>query len=855
MKKLNFSNRLLLIDGNSLINRAFFALPPLTDSRGNYTNAVYGFTTMLLKAIGDFMPKYIAVCFDLPHPTFRHLAYTEYKANRRKMPEDLASQMPLLKDLLKCMNITIVEKKGYEADDLIGTIATRAGVDVIILSGDKDNLQLINDRIKVCLTRKGLSETVVFDEETFRTEYGFAPINIIDLKALMGDSSDNIPGIAGIGEKTALRLIYDYGTLDAIYQNLDKEKGKLYEKLTEGRASAYMSYELATINKDAPIEFNLQDFIYSYPFEKCVKQKFKELNFKSLLSKDIYIDADGGEFVETAIEQSPVVVKNISNISELSQIDLSQGFSILIDKDVHIATDIKAEYKIKIKDTLISDGSELEDVLIELKSVLENPNIVKTVFDYKALKHFLKGRNINLTNAFDIQLAQYVVDSASDTATIKKIIAFNSLDENYPAVAFIRMKEKLQSQLKDFNKLFYEIEMPLAEVLFKMEETGFKLDINVLKQLYEKYNKQINDLSERIYELAGERFNINSPKQLGDILYNKLKLASVKVTKTKALSTDAEALEKLREENEIIDYILKYRTLSKLNSTYVEGLIKSADDKGVVRTIFRQTITSTGRLSSTEPNLQNIPVRDEEGKEIRRAFVAREGYTLVTADYSQIELRLLAHFSKEPKLLQSYINDEDIHTRTASEIFGVSPELVSKAMRREAKAVNFGIIYGISDFGLARGLGIPVSKARQYIKNYFANYPKVKEYLDKCVVDAKAQGKVTLESGRVRNLPELKSTNPKIRQFGERAAMNMHLQGTAADLIKLAMIKVDKEFERLNLKSRLILQVHDELIAEAYKGEEEIVERILKEQMETAITFAVPITVEISKGNNWYDLK
>lgn len=855
MEKFEFNEKLVLIDGNSLINRAFYALPPLTDDQGNYTHAVYGFTTMLLKAINDYKPRYIAVCFDLAHPTFRHLLYTEYKANRKKMPAELASQLPILKELLQCMGIKIVEKKGYEADDLIGSISKKCGCECVILTGDRDTLQLINDRVKVFLTKKGLSEVAEIDEQELKNLYGIIPSQVIDYKALCGDASDNIPGISGIGQKTALRLIMDYNSLDGLYQNIDKIGGKLREKLELGKQSAYMSYELAKIDDQAPYDFKLSDFEYQYPFPICVKEQFEKLKFKSLLKKDIFQD----EVKEAIINQIPadqnINYTEIRSLDELKRIDLKKGFSIVWESDINIAIDESNEYKIILADTLLGDSVSFEQAAEYLKPYLENASIEKTVFDYKGLRHYCDSKGINLNGVFDIALACYIVEGGIGVSSLKKLLYNYSCNEKYPASGLIKIRQKIEPDLERFKRLYYEIELPLSDVLFDMEKAGFKLDLKVLDELNQKYNDSLVKLTEKIYELAGEKFNINSPKQLGEILYNKLKLTPTKTTaKTKALSTDAEALEKLKGAHPVIDYILKYRAIAKLNSTYIEGLKKVADSEGVVHTEFRQTVTATGRLSSIEPNLQNIPIRDDEGKEIRRAFVAREGFKLITADYSQIELRLLAHFSGEPKLIQAYQNDEDIHTRTASEVFGVPPELVTSQMRRDAKAVNFGIIYGISDFGLAKNLDIPVSVAHRYIAKYFENYPRVQEFMKKSVEAAKKSGEVTLASGRVRRIPELNSPNRALRAFGERAAMNMPMQGTAADLIKIAMIDVWREFKNQNLKSRLILQVHDELIVEAKDEEVQQVVQILKTKMENAMKLNVPLKVDIGIGDNWFEV-
>jgi DNA polymerase-1 len=854
MNNFEFTDRLVLIDGNSLINRAFYALPPLTDDRGNYTHAVYGFTTMLIKAINQYKPKYMAVCFDLAHPTFRHLMYPEYKAKRKKMPADLASQIPVLKELLQCMDIKTVEKKGYEADDLIGAISRKCGCECVILTGDRDTLQLINDRTKVYLTKRGITEVIEIDEQELKNIYGLTPQQVIDFKALSGDPSDNIPGVAGIGEKTALRLITDYKSLDGIYQNIDQITGKLKEKLELGKQAAYLSYELAKIDDRAPYDFELSDFEYTYPFGECIKEQFEKLRFKSLLKKDIFQTEVQEAILNEISEEKAIDIIEIKTQDQLRQLKLDNGFSLVWDNDIHIAIDDKTEYKIILSDSLLGDGLPFDLAASYLKPYLENQNIEKTVFDYKNLRHYLDQKGINLRRVFDVALACYIVDGGVGVSSLKKLLDSYDRDQKAPSASLNIIRQKIQLELKNFEYLYYDIELPLSDVLYDMEKTGFKLDLTVLDELNQKYNSALKELTEKIHELAGENFNINSPKQLGEILYNKLNLTPVKTTKTKALSTDAESLEKLKGKHPIIDYILQYRAIAKLNSTYVEGLKKVADQDGVVHTEFRQTITSTGRLSSIEPNLQNIPIRDQEGKEIRRAFVARAGYKLVTADYSQIELRLLAHFSGEQKLIESYKNNEDIHTRTAAQVFGVLHEQVTPNMRRDAKAVNFGIIYGISDYGLAKGLGIPVSVANRYIKKYFETYPLVKEFMRKSVEAAKKSGEVTLASGRVRKIAELNSPNRAVRAFGERAAMNMPLQGTAADLIKIAMINVWQEFKKQGLKSRLILQVHDELIVEAKTEEIPQVVEILKSKMENAMKLNVPLKVDIGIGDNWYGI-
>lgn len=851
--QINFDNKLVLIDGNSLINRAFYALPPLTDREGRPTNAVYGFVNIVIKIINEIAPKYMAVCFDVSYPTFRHLMYEGYKANRKRMPEELASQMPILKEVLGGMGIACVEKKGLEADDLIGCLAKGSDVPVAIITGDKDSLQLIDDKITVLLTKKGISETAEINMNNIVTEYGVSADRVVDLKSLMGDSSDNIPGVAGVGEKTAVKLISEYGSLDGVYNNIDKVAGKLKDKLTDGKESAYMSYELATIKCDGSLNLTKDDFGYTYPFAPSVREMFDRLNFRSLVKRELYAGGaeDGGAAVGSDAKAESAAVGSAAELERLVA-DASE-LALVLGESIHIALVTGIDYRIDIKMDLISDGISTDEALTVLKPALENDKITKIVHDGKAVKHYLDSYGIDIKNMWDVQLAQYVADSNVDNSNLIKLLGYHGLSFETPAASMVAVKSRLEEEVN--HGLLYGLEMPLSKVLYDMEKVGFKLDLGVLNEMGEKFFAELTSISERIYELTGERFNLNSPKQLGEVLYDKLGLKSYVVTKTKARSTGAEALEALRGEHEAVDLILRYRMLSKLNSTYVEGLRKMADGAGVVHTVFRQALTVTGRLSSTEPNLQNIPVREAEGREIRKAFVARDGYTLITADYSQIELRLLAHFSGEPKLIESYNCNEDIHARTASEVFGVPLDEVTKAMRRDAKAVNFGIIYGISDFGLAKNLNIPVAVAKRYITKYFENYPRVKRYMEDNVRDAYKHGGIELLSGRVRKIPELKSSNRNIRMFGERAAMNMPLQGTAADLIKIAMINADNAIKLKAPDSRLILQVHDELIAEVRAGSEDLVTQILKEEMEGAMKLRVPLVVDVRQGKSWFGVE
>jgi len=844
------SEKLILIDGNSLLNRAFYAIPALNSRDGVPTNAVYGFSTMLLKMIETIHPTYIGAVFDLKGPTFRHLRYDGYKATRKPMPTDLAVQLPLLKELLGAMNVKCLSVQGYEADDVIGTIASRENVETIIVTGDRDSFQLISPTTKVHFTKRGITDVDVFDEQKFREVYGFAPQGMVDLKSLMGDASDNIPGVPGVGEKTALKLMTDYGSLDGVYAHLDEITGATNRKLTEGKESAYLSYELATICRNAPIEYKLEDLTYDFPFGMEVKRKFEQFAFKSLLNRPVFSEAAQKVEIEATQEQV--------TLEELKKLDFSKGYALCLAEDgVHFAFNAEVDYAVTIGTDLFSFGATTEDILRAIP-YLADGSVKKTVFDAKSLRHTFTDYGLELGGVdIDVQLCQYVTDCVKPNASLSAVLSNFGLDdyEGFPAAGLYRVGELLREEVKPFSHVYYDLELPLSDVLFRMERYGWKVDKAVLEQLGTELKTEIDVISKHIIELAGRSFNINSPKQLGEVLFVDLGLASGKKTKTKSYSTSAEVLEELRGDHPIVDEILRYRMLWKLHATYVEGLQKILGAGDVVHTVFKQNVTATGRLSSVEPNLQNIPVREEEGRRLRKMFVAREGCTLVSADYSQIELRLLAHLSGEEALIEAYRNGEDIHTATAATVFGVPKSEVTPAMRRDAKAVNFGVIYGISDFGLAKNIGVSVAKARKYISEYFMRYPKVKAYLDECVALAHAHGKLQTLLGRVRRFDNINSSNFQLRSFNERAAMNMPMQGTAADLIKIAMLDVDKAFRSHGLKAQLLCQVHDELIVECPESEVTEVKRLLTECMEQAMTLSVPLVAEAAEGKTWFDLK
>lgn len=842
----------VIIDGNSLINRAFYALPPLNNSEGVPTQAVYGFVNMLVKSINDFKPKYLAVAFDLPQPTFRHLKYDGYKAKRKKMPEELAVQIPLLKELLKLMGIKILELAGYEADDIIGTMAKRNSVMTYILTGDRDSLQLIDDTTTVILTKRGITETLNLDENGLKAEFGLTPSQVIDYKSLAGDSSDNIPGVAGIGEKTALSMIEKYGNLDAIYANINDFTGKTKEKMENGKDSAYLSKFLATINVDVPIDCKIDECEFQFPFNNSVRQYFIKNNFKSLIKReDIFAD----DYAVNLMQDSAVDSKNVeifSVLELLQQIRNKTEIAIIISDNILLACDEKTQYTLKIRQTLIDDGEDFTSAISALSKVLSDEKVCKVVFDGKKLMHVLDKFGYQLNNFDDIKLMQFLVDNTIDTDNIDDYCSGLGMCKNL-ACNMLSLKKTLAQTIKDENveKLYYEVELPLEKVLFGMEKVGVKVDVAVLDEIGAELSAQSEQLSQEIYQKAGMSFNINSPKQLASVLFDELKIPYPK--KTSKYSTSAEILEELESDYPIISDVLAYRTVTKLNSTYIEGIRKLVDKNSRVHTQYKQMLTSTGRLSSVEPNLQNIPTRDEEGKKLRRIFKAEEGKVLISADYSQIELRLLAHFSNDEKMLEIFNKDEDLHAMTASEVFGVEPSKVTSQMRRNAKAVNFGIIYGISEFGLSKNLKCSVYQAKRYIETYFEKFKAIKSYFENVVAQAKERGYTITLLNRKRKIPQLKSPNFMQRQFGERAAMNMPLQGTAADIIKIAMVEVAKQLEKTN--SKLILQIHDELIIEADENEKEEVISILKTGMENACKLAVPLIVDVGYGKSWFDCK
>lgn len=843
-------DNMLLIDGNSLINRAFYALPPLTNGKGQPTQAVYGFTMMLIKAIEDFKPKYAAVAFDLPAPTFRHKMYDGYKATRKRMPEELAVQLPILKEQLRLMNIVIVEKEGYEADDIIGTLASTDEVMTYIVTGDRDSFQLINGTTSVVMTKRGITECVVYDEKTLLDEYGLTPSQIIDYKSLAGDSSDNIPGVPGVGDKSAKDLIAKYGSLDGVYSNLDSVTGRAASKLEAGEASARLSYELATIKTDVPLDVKPLDCKFTFPFPAVVRTFFIENAFKSLLKRDdLFVE---GSEKAALTRENAFNKQKITDLAEIAPVlSKAKSFCCVLGDDITFSVDGRTEYTVTVTHTLVDAGFPYSAAVGALKPFFESPKIRKVLFDAKKFKRAMKAWNIDVVNYDDVKLLQYLADMRVSEENIAELLGTVGYDGDYPAAALFKFAEELRGEIDrlGMTELYEKAELPLVDVLFDMEERGVKVDTELLEKLGGKFNSELEELSRVIFALAGRRFNIKSPRQLAEILFVDLKIPYPK--KGTKHSTNAEILEMIADEHEIVPLVSKYRFISKLNSTYVDGLRRLLTPDHIIHTDYKQMMTTTGRLSSAEPNLQNIPVREEEGKVLRGLFVARDGFTLVSADYSQIELRLLAHFSGDKLMLELYNAGEDIHARTAAEVFGVPIGEVTPHMRREAKVVNFGIIYGMSDYGLSQSLKCSVATARKYMERYFERFGAIKPYFESIVETAKKTGYTKTLLGRVRYIPELSSPNFLTRQFGERAAMNMPLQGSAADIIKLAMVDVAARLK--NMKSKMILQIHDELIIEAADDEVDAVKDILRSSMENAVKLRVPLTVDIESGKSWID--
>ena len=849
---------LMAVDGNSLMHRAFYALQTvMTSSTGEYTNAVYGFFSMLINALAALSPDYLAIAFDMKGKTFRHESFAEYKGTRKETPEELIPQFGTLKNALKDIGIAVLEKEGFEADDILGVLSRLADendMESVLLTGDKDALQLVSDSCRVMLTRKGVSEHEVYDKQKLYEVYQLAPEQIIDLKGFMGDKSDNIPGVPGVGEKTALNLLYEYKNMDGVYAHIDDIKGKLKDKLADNKELAELSRNLATIDVFAPIAVDLPMLAFPGLTESNAGEAFKRLSFTSLLKR---IGApvekhDAAEAIECAVIDNSDTLKAMIEEAwkqDTLAFDFGDNISVAFSKD--------KQYDIISEHSLLNLDFSREAVLHALQPLLEDKGIKKLFYDAKNVIPTLADYGVAVKDdLFDVKLAEYAIDPASAGLSLGKLAEKYRLGGS--AAAIYGMHGAQMSKMKEDGvwHVYHDIELPLMRVLLDMEQTGFRIDLKELAIYDEKLTGEIDTLTAAIFDICGfSDFNINSTKQLGQVLFERLGLPSGKKSKT-GYSTDIEVLEKLSGKHPVIDKIIEYRRLTKLKSTYLDGLKKIADSDGFVHTTFVQISTVTGRISSKEPNLQNIPIRTQEGREIRRLFLpSSNDRCLVSADYSQIELRILAAISGDEVMKDAFASGIDIHTRTASEVFGVPVEDVSDEMRRSAKAVNFGIVYGISDFGLARNLNIPVKKAAGYIERYFARFSAVRAYMDGIIAKAKADGYVTTLLGRRRYLPELRSSNYNVRSFGERAALNTPIQGTAADIIKLAMIDVWSKLKEGGYASKLILQVHDELVIDTAAEETDAVKALLKECMENAYPMDVPLKAQVSAGQNWLDAK
>lgn len=868
--------KIVLIDGHSILNRAFYGVPDLTNSEGLHTNAVYGFLNIMFKILDEEKPEYLTVTFDVHAPTFRHEMYADYKGTRKPMAEELRQQVPVIKDVLKAMNIEIIEQAGLEADDLLGTISRMCedkGMDVSIISGDRDTLQLATDHVKIRIpkTKQGKTEVEDYNAGDVKERYGVTPEEFIDVKALMGDASDNIPGVPGVGEKTATKIIQDYQTIENAYEHADEIKPPRASKnLKEYWEQAKLSKVLATINTHAEIDFDVEKARHGNPYTKEAHEIFKRLQFKNMLSR-FDVEADANE-----IENSFCEVTDKAEIDRIfKEAAQANWVGASFSKDVGNVLPLFAHPsgfgRIAIaygKDKIYSIPCDMDtdmDFLFGKMSELAGSAKQFAMCGLKEYLGYLPAANKE--TCFDVILAAYLLNPLKSDYEYEDVAReqLNLLiDEKvgsaekacYEAYTAYAAAPVLDTKLKEagMDRLFYDIEMPLVFTLFDMEQTGVRIEAEALKTYGDELGGRIVELEKEIYDLAGEAFNINSPKQLGVILFEKLGMPHAKKTKT-GYSTAADVLDKLAPDYPIVAKILEYRQLTKLKSTYADGLAAYIGNDGRIHGKFNQTVTATGRLSSTEPNLQNIPVRMELGRLIRKVFVPEEGYIFVDADYSQIELRILAHCSGDEQLIQAYREARDIHRMTAAQVFHTPFDEVTDLQRRNAKAVNFGIVYGISSFGLSQDLSITRKEATQYIEHYFETYPGIKKFLDDCVANAKEKGYAVTLFGRRRPVPELKSSNFMQRNFGERVAMNAPIQGSAADIIKIAMIDVNEELKKRGMKSRLILQVHDELLIEAEKSEVEEVKEILKDKMEHATELLVPLIADMHTGKNWYEAK
>ena len=841
-------NKFVVIDGNNLINRAYYGLPMLKSVSGQPCGAIFGFLNAMLNLIKTEKPKYLACVFDAGKHTFRHDMYPEYKANRDRMPEDMYEQLVELKRILSMMNICCIEMPEIEADDIIGTITRTYDAEFIVFSGDKDLLQLINNNTTVWLNRKGLSDILKTDEETLKKEFNLTPKQVIELKSIMGDSSDNVQGVKGIGQVGAMKLIDSYGDLDNVYAHIDEITGVTKQKLIDGKDMAYLSKELVTIKLDVPINKDIETFAIHTPFSYESYLALRDLEFNSIINRE-------GLFLRSSNEEpeEKKVVLEAKHVEILTREDfdnmviaLGDSFAMSIDDLMFVFAKDDNEY------VLYRTGDFIKQILDKIKDLLSGGK-QKICFDCKQIMHILDDYNIELNNYFDISVAIYIANEMDAEITIKDALKLNGMAEDYETLSLIRLKEiYLNKLINNFElKLYSDIELPLVKVLFAMEKQGIFIDTEQIKVLSNSYHEELDQITQDIYDMAGEEFNINSTKQLQTILFEKLKLNY----KGKP-STSIEVLNSLKKEHPIIDLIIRYRKISKLVSTYLDGMLTYVKQDNKIHTTFMQRTTSTGRLSSREPNLQNLPIRDDEGRALRKMFASSfEGGSIISADYNQIELRLMANFSEDENMINDYKSGKDIHTATAAKIFNCPIEEVTKNMRRVAKSVNFGIIYGISAFGLSQNIGESVKAAGEFIKKYLEIYPRVNEYGNECIEYARKSGYSKTMMGRIRHIPDINSRNATVRGFAERVAKNMPLQGSASDIIKIAMIKVYNRLIKENLKSKLVIQIHDELIVDCYPGESERVKNILKQEMESVVDLTIPLTVELSEGRTLFEAK
>ena len=836
-----------------MLYRLYYAMPLLTNSKGEYTNAIFGYANEMVKIITEYKPTHLVVAFDAAKTTFRNDIFADYKANRSPMPPELASQVAPIKEMLGLMNIKVIEQLGIEADDIIGTLSKKFGdTETIIITGDRDSFQLIDNTTSIYFTKRGISDIKIYNIDNLKQEYGVEPWQVVDLKALQGDSSDNIPGVRGIGPKTATELINTFGSLDGVYANLDSIKGGTNQKLAENKETAYLSQTLARIKTDAMIDCTLEDMVVKFPFSSAVKDFFEKYSLRLLLKKDEIFDIN--QQVVTNDKTKEVKIIEVKTEQQLNSIvnNVCEEWAFYKDTtDVWHASCGDIEYVFAGQIDLFSQGLTEGEIMLGFKNVLENENITKIFYDTKSMLYIFKQYGIKFPkNVFDVSVALNLTQGVI-VKDINDIYSFTGASSSIPALALISAKKELSKIIEQekLQNLYYKTEIPLIFTLFNMETRGFKVDKEKLNSLEKVYAKKIETLTNKIYQVVGHDFNIKSPKQLAVVLFDELGLP-----KNKKESTSVEVLEELEDLHEVVPLILEYRKAAKIYSTYIVAMKDCIDKNGFVHTNFNQTQTATGRLSSSDPNLQNLPIRDEESKEIRSMFIASsEGNELVDADYSQIELRVLAHLSGDDFYINSFNNGEDIHTKTASEVFGVLPEDVTPSQRRVAKVVNFGIIYGMSRFGLSSDLKITQKEAKAYIDNFYRIHPKISEYMQEQISEAKNTGCARTMLGRVRKIPDINASNFMVRQRAERVAQNTSVQGSAAEIMKIAMNNLENRLTKENIGAQLIMQVHDELVVDCPKKEVEKVKEILKQEMENAVNLKVPLTTDVGSAYNWSD--